>query len=86
MITLTLYSRPDCHLCEIMSRDLALLLRGRARVEIVDITENDELEQQYGQRIPVLAAGADELSFYRLDTARVEQFLSNAAPQERRPL
>lgn len=79
MITLTLYSRRDCHLCEVMSRDLEPLVRGRAQVTIVDISEDDELERRYGRRIPVLAAGADELSFYHLDVARVERFLTNAA-------
>jgi hypothetical protein len=62
-----------------MSRDLEPLVRGRAQVTIVDISEDDELERRYGRRIPVLAAGADELSFYHLDVARVERFLTNAA-------
>jgi hypothetical protein len=78
MITLTLYSRPGCHLCEVMSSELAPLVRGRAYVTIVDISEDEELERQYGERIPVLAAGEDELSAYRLDAARVIQFLSGA--------
>jgi hypothetical protein len=61
-----------------MRDELAPLLRGRARLEIVDIDGNVELEQRYGQRIPVLKAGTAELCCVRLDAARVESYLSTA--------
>lgn len=76
MITLTLYGRRECHLCDEMLEELAPMLRGRAQLAIVDISGDDDLEGRYGLRIPVLAAGGDELSFYRLDKARVEQYLN----------
>jgi hypothetical protein len=78
MITLTLYSRAECHLCTTMHDELLPLLRGRARVEIVDIDADRDLERRYGQRIPVLTAGTAELSCVRLDAARVERYLSAA--------
>jgi hypothetical protein len=78
MITLTLYSRPDCHLCETMHAELVPLLRGRARVAIVDVDEDRDLVRRYGERIPVLTAGAAELCCIRLDAARVENYLSTA--------
>jgi hypothetical protein len=78
MITLTLYSRPECHLCTTMHEELVPLLRGRARVEIVDIDEDRDLERRYGERIPVLTAGSAELCCIRLDAARVERYLSAA--------
>jgi hypothetical protein len=76
MIMLTLYSRPDCHLCEAMHEELAPLLPGRGQVSVVDISGDAELERRYGLRIPVLTAGDEELSFYRLDRSRVERYLS----------
>jgi hypothetical protein len=78
MITLTLYSRPDCHLCEAMHAELLRLLRGRARVAIVDVGEDGNLERRYGERVPVLTAGAAELCCIRLDAARVESYLATA--------
>ena len=75
MITLTLYSRADCHLCEVMARELDGLLQGRARVEIVKIDGDPALERRYGLRIPVLTGAGEELSCYRLDAVRVERFL-----------
>jgi hypothetical protein len=76
MITLTLYSRPECHLCTTMHAELVPLLRGRARVAIVDIGADRDLERRYGERIPVLTAGTAELCCIRLDAARVERYLS----------
>ncbi|HEY7672047.1 MAG TPA: glutaredoxin family protein [Gammaproteobacteria bacterium] len=78
MITLTLYSRPDCHLCTAMHDALVPLLRGRARIAVVDIDADSDLERRYGERIPVLTAGTAELCCIRLDAARVESYLSTA--------
>lgn len=80
MKTLTLYSRPDCHLCEQMLRELEQLLQGRAEVRRIDISRNLELLQRYGLRIPVLAAGDEEISAYPLDRAGVERFLAPGHP------
>jgi hypothetical protein len=77
--TLTLYSRPDCHLCELMLRELQGLLRGRAELRRVDISHDLDLIERYGLRIPVLACGDEEISGYPLDAAAVERFLSSSS-------
>jgi hypothetical protein len=74
--TLSLYSRPGCHLCEEMEAELQPLLAGRAVIETVDISDDPGLERRYGIRIPVLADGEQELSGYPLDRDRVEQYLA----------
>lgn len=79
MIPLTLYSRPECHLCEVMLEELTPMLEGRATVEVVDISQDRALERRYALRIPVLAAGEQELSQYHLDAKRVEAYLSARA-------
>jgi Glutaredoxin-like domain (DUF836) len=76
VIRLELYSRPGCHLCEDMAEALAPLLRGRATLEIVDISGDPGLERTFGARIPVLKAGDRELSFLRLDKDKVERYLA----------
>ncbi len=50
---LIFYSRPGCHLCE---QAYTHLLALDYRFTEVDITGNAELEQLYGNEIPVLAA------------------------------
>jgi glutaredoxin-like protein DUF836 len=78
MRTLILYSRPECHLCELLAAELAPLLRGRAALKHVDVGEDPELERRYGLRVPVLVAGETELSSYPLDRERLERFFTQA--------
>jgi hypothetical protein len=75
MPKLTLYSRPECHLCETLLADLAPLLRADDHVDVVDVDSSVALRQRYGLRIPVLAAGEVELSGYPLDRERVRRYL-----------
>lgn len=82
MIELTLYSRPECHLCETMLEELAPLLGQRATVSVVDISTDRELERELSLKIPVLRAGQVELSRYRLDAQRVEHYLSRGGRRE----
>jgi len=75
--TLTLYSRPGCGLCEEVEAELAEMVRGRpVTVEVVDISEDPELERRYVFAIPVLADGETELSGYPLDRERVARWLA----------
>jgi hypothetical protein len=77
MIKLTLYSRPECHLCEAFLADLMPLLDANVLVETVDVDTSVALERRYGLRIPVLTAGEIELSGYPLDRARVQRYLAS---------
>jgi hypothetical protein len=77
MSKLTLYSRPECHLCEALLAELTPLLRAGDTVETVDVDSTVALERRYGARIPVLAAGDVELSGYPLDRERVRRYLES---------
>jgi glutaredoxin len=77
MSKLTLYGRPDCHLCEALLADLEPLLRAGVSVQTVDVDSDVALERRYGLRIPVLAAGEIELSGYPLDRERVRRYLES---------
>jgi Glutaredoxin-like domain (DUF836) len=74
--TLTLYSRPECHLCDLLTEELAPLVGNRVRLEVIDIGTDPGLERRYGLRIPVLVAGDIELSGYPLDHERVGRYLA----------
>lgn len=75
--TLTLYSRPGCGLCEEVEMELAEMVRGRpVTVEVVDISEDPDLERRYIFAIPVVADGETELSGYPLDRARIADWLA----------
>ena len=75
MVTLTLYSRPECHLCEELLEELLPLLPPTVSVTTVDVDSSVATMRRYGLRIPVLAAGNEELSTYPLDRDRVQRFL-----------
>ena len=67
-IKLTLYSRTGCHLCEDMEQALPeLATEFDFKTEIVLIDNNNELEQAWGTKVPVLAIGDDIICEYFLD-------------------
>lgn len=73
-----LYSRADCHLCDVLQQELRALLDGvEFRLSIVDISTSDCLIRQYGARIPVLTADGVELCHYHLDAKRVQGWLAS---------
>jgi glutaredoxin len=64
----TLYGKPDCHLCDEARAAIAEALEGR-RVELreVDISRDPSLLRSYGERIPVVEVGGEERFRYFVD-------------------
>ena len=55
MIQLTLLSRPGCHLCDEMRREVDALLGDRPHEwKVVDVDSDADLARRYGDSIPVL--------------------------------
>jgi len=56
MRQITLYARPDCHLCDEARRILDDLISEAADLELIerDIEEDDALLRTYLERIPVI--------------------------------
>ena len=62
MITVTMYSRADCHLCHETEADLANLREKYPHtLRVVDIDSNPALQRAYGEQIPVVEVGAYRL-------------------------
>lgn len=56
MTTVTLYSKPDCPLCDKAESHLRTVTAGLdVALEIVDITQEGELYARYWAQIPVIA-------------------------------
>lgn len=71
-----LFGTLGCHLCEIAEAEIMPLVEHGLQVELVDITDTDDLTEVYGPRIPVLRrvdTGA-ELD-WPFDTGQVVAFL-----------
>jgi glutaredoxin len=78
MRTLTVYSKPDCHLCE----DAIVVLEGlRTQLDFelveLDITTDEALHRAYFERIPVLALDGEELCEYFVDEKLVRERLES---------
>ncbi len=63
MALITIYSKPDCHLCD---RAKEVIERCREKVEfaveVVDISRNPELLQRYRDDIPVILLDGIEIA------------------------
>jgi glutaredoxin len=77
MHKVVLYSRPGCRLCDV-AREAILSLRGRIGFEFdeVDIEADDELELEYGIRIPVVDVDGEEAFEVTVDAERLARLVS----------
>jgi glutaredoxin len=75
---ITVYSKPDCHLC---ADALATLVRLQAELAFTleerDITTDDALHRAYFERIPVVALDGEELCEYFVDETLVRERLES---------
>ena len=77
MTRLTLYGRPECHLCDDAR---AVLDRLALAYEDVDIEQDDELFKRYLERIPVLALDGEELFDFFIDEDALKARLQWSGP------
>ena len=78
MTVLTLYSKPDCHLC-VQARDVLLRVQADLSFELSerDITTDEALHRAYFERIPVVVLDGEELFDYFVDEAVVRERLES---------
>ncbi len=73
---LTLYSRPDCHLCDDMKTTIKNFSKKKSvDLKIVDISNNATLETQYGQEIPVLFIDGRKVAKHRVSEQELQKAL-----------
>jgi glutaredoxin len=77
-VSLVLYGRPGCHLCDDAR---AVLQRLGHPFEEVDIESDDELLRRYLERIPVVALDGEELSDHFVDEGALRQRLAARVPR-----
>jgi thioredoxin-like negative regulator of GroEL len=77
---LTLYSRKNCHLCDVMAAELQPILdRFSARVQVLDVDADPSISARFGTQVPVLLLDGKILSRFHLDAAAVEDALASVA-------
>jgi hypothetical protein len=74
---LTLYSKPGCHLCDEMKQVIdAVARRVPLSLEVVDISTDPQLLDQYGLEIPVLLIDGRKAAKYRVTEMDLEARLT----------
>jgi glutaredoxin len=74
----TVYSKPDCHLCEEAIEALRRLQREYPfELREQDITADDALHRAYFERIPVIALDGEELCDYFVQEALLRERLES---------
>jgi hypothetical protein len=75
---ITVYSRPDCHLCEDAMASLTALQRELGfALEERDIGADEALLSAYFDRIPVVALDGEELFDFFVDEATLRERLES---------
>jgi len=76
--TITLLSRPGCHLCDEARRIIA---RVAADLDIAwierDVTDSADDLREYGEMIPVTLIDGVQHDFWRVDESRLRRALSS---------
>jgi glutaredoxin len=73
----TLYTRPDCHLCDQARAALESLRRDGAGFELeeIDIESDDELHARFLERIPVIELDGELVGELGLDADEIRSRL-----------
>ena len=77
MIEVSIYSRSNCHLCEVALG----VLKGLQKetdflISKILIDGNPELEEKYGEQVPVILINGNPHDFFRVDPERFRLAIS----------
>jgi len=71
-----LFSRTDCHLCDVARTDLERICGDLAiGFDEVDVDTEPELRAEYGDRVPVIVVDGNEHGYFRVEEARLRAAL-----------
>jgi len=77
MVTVTIYSKKECHLCDIAKEELeALRCEFEFSINEVDIEKDKLAFEKYKYLIPVVEVDGKTISTYKVDTKKMKNLLS----------
>ncbi len=75
--TVTLYSRPGCHLCGVVKEQLERIRRQvNFQIEESNIDDDPSLRVRYNDDIPVVAVNGKDVFKHRIDIRKLREMLS----------
>lgn len=86
-ILVEIYSKPDCHLCEVAKARLeSLRQEWRFELQEVNIAGDAKMMEEFGTRIPLIWVEGKLVCKYRVDESRLRQKLEEATAAKRLPM
>ena len=77
MPTLQVYSRPGCHLCEVLIEELLPLVRGALAIEVRNVESRPDWLAKYNVRVPVVEYDDRLICQYTLDREAIADLLGS---------
>jgi glutaredoxin len=78
MVEVTVYSRSNCHLCDVAMEQLAKLSAEFDFIIVKKLIDNDaDLENKYGESVPVILINGKPHDFFRVDPERFRAAMAN---------
>jgi len=73
-----IYSRHGCHLCHVMKDEVAQIQKDlEFTIEVIYIDKNIELEEKYGEQVPVILIDGEIHDFFKLNETRFRKALTS---------
>jgi predicted thioredoxin/glutaredoxin len=69
------YSRPGCHLCEILVDQLMPIIRGRLDLQMCNIETNSDWMARFELRIPAVVFEGEEICHFKLDKEAIARIV-----------
>jgi glutaredoxin len=75
----TVYSRPGCHLCDVVKQQLETIRRDMEfHIEERNIDEDASLRERYNDDVPVIAVNGEDVFKHRIHIGKMRDMLSLA--------
>ncbi|MEE9256651.1 MAG: glutaredoxin family protein [bacterium] len=74
---LILYTRAECHLCEVAKAEIRKKI-GEIPIEEIDVDSDPALAARFGEEVPVGFVGGEKAFKYHVDIRRLRRLLRNA--------
>lgn len=79
MLTVTLYTRPGCHLCEQAHAILRTAARGLdVELCLVNVDDDPALVRRYGERVPVAAINGRDILEWPFTLAQAQRAINSS--------
>ena len=77
MIEVSVYSRSNCHLCEVALEVISEIRKDyEFKITKILIDGDSELEEKYGEQVPVILINDQPHDFFRVDPERFRLAIS----------